>query len=127
MSTEKMLEAVNTVLKRRRFLRNLGASGLGAVLAMMGLARPALAHGVHVYCCHLCYTPGGCGSTGCEWCWTCCTNDGQKYRCCERFQVGSHTCNGNDLNNCPYVACSTTTFLGSCPFGPASAAPTSPA
>lgn len=120
MSSDRMIEILGKTLERRRFLRNLGAGGLAAVLTTLGLSRPVQANGVHVACCHLCYSPGGdCSNTGCEWCWTCClTATNTKYRCCEKFEIPEQTCDGSTLDNCVYVGCSTVTNLGGCPFGP---------
>ncbi|MBI5877941.1 MAG: twin-arginine translocation signal domain-containing protein [Chloroflexi bacterium] len=99
MAPEKLVEAIARQIDRRDFLKKLGAGTFGALLAFLGLSRPAFA--VDVACCHLCYSPGSTTCNTCAWCWNCWWDpalggDGWGYQCCE-----CHSTN----DGCPYGDC----------------------
>ncbi|MES4787243.1 MAG: hypothetical protein C4294_17095 [Nitrospiraceae bacterium] len=56
MATEKLVESLARQIDRRNFLKKLGASTVGALLALMGLSQTAFAT-VSYACCNLCHLP----------------------------------------------------------------------
>jgi hypothetical protein len=109
VSTEGLVSEFARQINRRRFLKRVGASVLGALVAALGIPTTALAT-IGCKCCNLCSCPGGCGACQgsshcsgctCTWCWTCFDPpSGNYYRCCE--------CNSDSVceNNCIGVICS---------------------
>ncbi len=57
MSTEKLVENLGKQLDRRKFLRNVGAAILSALVALMG--SPGSAAAYTFGCCNLCLPPSG--------------------------------------------------------------------
>lgn len=100
MSTEKLVETLGKHIRRRAFLKSLGASTFATLLALLGHPPVSASHflpedcqnGTSQYkCCWLCCTPTGPCSGGCpdqythgQWCWSCYfADDNHDYRCCE--------------------------------------------
>lgn len=120
MATEKFVEAIARQIDRRNFIKQLGTSTLGALLALMGLSQTAFAL-VPFKCCSLCFNPGpSCYDPNCptdvvpgSWCWTC-AYGGQTWRCCECKYA-----NADCADNCYGVYASSAECVGGpCPQTP---------
>ncbi len=96
MATEKFVEAIARQINRRDFLKKLGAGTVGALLAFLGLSRPAFAY--NYACCHLCWPAGSTSCTTCAWCWSCLHEDGWWYACCECHSTNDG-CTGGGCTN----------------------------
>ncbi len=117
MLSEATLLGFAGAIDRRRFLRRVGASALGAIGGLIGL--PGLAHAYYdVYCCHLCNPNSGtCTGCACTWCWAC-TFDTHDYACCECHSDTSNCGAGCGIN----TPCS---YAYRTPYAPVGAAPAS--
>jgi hypothetical protein len=103
--TERLARAIG----RRRFLKDLAAGTLGAVMVLLG--RPDVTLGLYTYgCCTLCKPASqNCPNCACQWTWTCLTqNQLFYYHCTECYSAGP--CNGG----CTNVTCSTFTYEHCC-------------
>ncbi len=120
MSTERLVQELDKYTARRKFLKQLGAASLIALLGLIGL--PETASAVNWHCCTLCFTPGSaqswpaCNGTNnynekTKWCWNCTDGSGVAYQCCEYMNVGAPCANPP----CQYVFASYGRQIGSMP------------
>jgi hypothetical protein len=106
-----VLERLNTVLGRRRFLRKLTGVAGALVAGIVGV--PAVADTPYKrQCCDLCVDPANCSFTGCmcTWVWCCCKNNAT-HICSECMMPGTpqSICPPNPrflLSNCVFAKCS---------------------
>ena len=110
MSSEDLIRRVGDLVDRRAFLRRLGASAVGGLMLLLGIASPALGY-YNCQCCLLCRpcSTAPCTPCACVWAWTC-YSGGKLWRCVECHGDTSY-CGSQCLN----VVCSQYVWIGDAP------------